>query len=57
MGGIFSGRSHWGNSTRKKSFTAEFSSIDSLQVHKALNQAEQDGYLGDAIRLDMFYYC
>lgn len=55
MGGIFSGRRHWESSTRKKYFTVEFSSIDSLQVHKTLSHAEQDGYLGDAIRLDMFY--
>ena len=54
MGGVFSGRRYWENSTRKKSFTVEFSSIDSLQVHKSLSQAE-DGYLGDAIRLNMFY--
>ena len=46
MGGVFSGRRYWENSTRKKSFTVEFSSIDSLQVHKSLSQAE-DGYLGD----------
>lgn len=55
MGGMFSGRREWEASTRKKFFTMEFSSIDSLQVHKALYEAEQSGYLDEAIRLNMFY--